>query len=85
MATTTFDTLKFTKHLEASGISREHAEAFSEAFKAASESQVEGLTTKADLKALEDRVMGELRLNRWMLALVVVVTVIPALKGLFFH
>ncbi|MBF0435128.1 MAG: DUF1640 domain-containing protein [Magnetococcales bacterium] len=85
MGTTTFDTLKFTKHLESSGVSRIQAEAFSEAFKAASESQIENLATKADLKALEDRMMGELRLNRWMLALVVAVTVVPALKSLFFH
>ena len=38
---------------------------------------------KADLRALEARLMGEMRLNRWMLALVVAATVLPALKTLF--
>jgi len=55
MATMTFDTLRFTKRLEASGVSREQAEAFSEAFKEASDIQLEDLVTKSDLKGLESR------------------------------
>lgn len=55
MATMTFDTLKFTKRLEASGVSREQAEAFSEAFKEANDVQIEDLATKTDLKDIEYR------------------------------
>lgn len=50
--------------------------------------ELEG-ATKANIKELEGkmrefeaRVMGEIRLNRWMLALIIIVTVLPALKSL---
>lgn len=45
--------------------------------------------TRANIKELEGKmrefeahVMGEIRLNRWMLALIIIVTVLPALKSL---
>lgn len=44
----TFDTLKFVKTLEASGISAQHAEAIATAYRDASNDQV--LVTKKDLQ-----------------------------------
>lgn len=46
------------------------------------ETQLKELATRGDLRELEARLMGELRLNRWMLALVIAVTVLPVLKTL---
>ena len=80
---TTFDTLKFTKRLEEAGVSRDHAEAHAEAFREAQGSSMEEIATKADLRELEVRLMGEMRLNRWMLVLIIAVTTLPALKTLF--
>ena len=48
MATITFDTLKFTKRLEASGLPAEQAEAIAEAFSEATSGE---LVTKDYLKA----------------------------------
>ncbi len=89
-----FDTLKFVRRLRDAGVDEKQAEAFSEAFREVQDLQLKELTTKgdlrelktelkADLRELEARIMGEIRLNRWMLALVVAVTVLPALKTLF--
>ena len=88
-----FDTLKFTKRLEESGFPRPQAEAQAEAFQEAQEAQLGDLATKGDLRELETRISGELRglearvngelrLIKWMLAVVVAVTVLPALKTL---
>ncbi|VFN01976.1 MAG: hypothetical protein BECKG1743D_GA0114223_105151 [Candidatus Kentron sp. G] len=52
-STITFDTLKFTKHLMAAGISPELAEATAEAFKEVS-GEVE-LATRIELRELEYR------------------------------
>ena len=51
------------------GIARKAAEALSE----------ESLATKADIAEIK----AELKVIKWMLALVIVVTVIPALKAVF--
>lgn len=48
----TFDTLKFTKRLEAGGIARSHAEAHAEA---ANEFIMRDVVTKGDLQAALDR------------------------------
>jgi len=44
---------------------------------------LEQLATKADLKVEIADVKGELKLLKWMLALVIVVNVLPLLKTLF--
>ncbi|MCU7835200.1 MAG: hypothetical protein KZQ83_08070 [gamma proteobacterium symbiont of Taylorina sp.] len=36
-----------------------------------------------DIKESEAKIMGELKLNHWMLVLIVAVTVVPLLKALF--
>ena len=51
MASITFDTLKFTKTLEASGIPHAQAEAMAEAFRDATSGA--GLATQTDLREME--------------------------------
>jgi hypothetical protein len=64
MATITFDTLKFTKHLEAAGVVPEHAEAISEALSEATGTE---LVTKDYLKAEMEAAKGEI--IKWMAGL----------------
>ncbi|MBF0440247.1 MAG: hypothetical protein HQL93_14180, partial [Magnetococcales bacterium] len=45
-------------------------------------SSMDELATKSDLRELKLELMAEIKLNRWMLALVVAATVLPALKTL---
>ena len=88
MTTITFDTHEFIKTLKDSGMPDEQAEATAVAFKNAQ--QQSELATKSDIELLqrdikesETKIMGELKLNRWMLVLIVAVTVVPLLKTLF--
>ena len=91
MATITFDTHKFIQTLQAAGFGQEQAEAVSNAFKEADlaikadirEVKTEVDLARKDMAAMEARIMGELKLNRWMLALIVVAEVAPLLAKLF--
>lgn len=88
MATVAFDTLKFVEKLKSVGVpeaqAKAEAEALQEAFGTAE------LATKRDLERLEakldtrfERIDGELRLNRWMLSVIVVAEAAPLLAKLF--
>jgi hypothetical protein len=95
MATITFDTHEFIQTLEAAGFEKKQAEAVSAAFKKAS-GEAE-LATKHDvdlvrqeIRELElrinarfERIEGEIKLNRWMLGIIVVAEVAPLLAKLF--
>lgn len=83
MSTVTFDTHDFIKELESSGFTEEQAEALARAQKRANETNLNELSTKGDLRELELRIEGRLNLLTWMLALVIITTVVPALKSLF--
>ena len=83
MATITFDTLKFVKRLKSAGFNDEQAEALSEAFKDSQETSIEDLTTKNDLRELEIRINGELRLIRWMMGFVLAGIAALILKSFF--
>ena len=87
MSSITFDTLKYTKELERSGVDPKQAEAqanaLSNALSEALETQLATKSDIADLKSEITRVDGRLNLITWMLALVVIATVVPALKSLF--
>lgn len=81
MNAVTFDTYKFVERLEKAGIPRAQAAAFAEAQR---DSMGEAeLATKRDLREMELRLDGELKLNRWMLALVVVAEAAPFIKNFF--
>ncbi|MDY0136804.1 MAG: hypothetical protein RBS36_06510 [Thiomicrospira sp.] len=83
MASITFDTLELVENLKKSGLSAEQSEAI---VKNIAKSQ-EGLLSKAHfehrVEKLEDRLNYKINLIQWMLAIVIVVTVIPALTKLF--
>ncbi len=83
MASITFDTLELVENLKKSGLSAEQSEAI---VKNIAKSQ-EGLLSKEHfehrLEKLEDRLNYKINLIQWMLAIVIVVTVIPALTKLF--
>jgi hypothetical protein len=72
MSTITFDTLKFAKQLEASGIPAVQAEAFVNAQREIlSEALDTSLATKADIS----EVKGELVLLKWMIGAVLGVAI----------
>ena len=94
MTTATFDTLEFVESLEASGFTKEQSRGMAGAFKKVQDANMQELATKGDLREmelrikgdnreLEARLTGQLVLVKWMLALVVAATVLPALKTLF--
>jgi hypothetical protein len=87
MATIAFDTLKFVEKLKAAGIPEDHAKAEAEALVSAfSEAMDSQLSTKTDINRIEQRLTvidGELKLNRWMLGIIIVAEVGPLLAKLF--
>ncbi len=88
MSTATFDTLRFMDRLTEAGIpegqARAEMEALQEALNhsdTATQVDIEKLDRKIDL--LRAEVNGELKLIKWMLALVVAAEVVPLLAKLF--
>lgn len=82
MSTITFDTLKFVERLEKAGMPREQAAAFADAQKEAfSEALDTTLATKtaieamrADIVRLDTRMSGELLFVKWMLGVVIAIS-----------
>ena len=91
MSTIAFDTLKFVERLEKAGVSREQAAAFADAQKEAfSEALDTTLATKNDIEALrldisklDTRISGELVLVKWMLGVVIAISVANFAKQFF--
>ncbi len=81
MSTVTFDTLKFVKTLEASGIDEKQAEAIATAYRDASVDQE--LVTKIDLQLELAPVKSDLHMMKWMMGLILGGVVALALKSLF--
>ncbi|VFM98099.1 MAG: Protein of unknown function (DUF1640) [Candidatus Kentron sp. G] len=81
MTAITFDTLRFVHRLKESGIPEQQAEAISAAFKDAT-GEAE-LATKGDLREMEYRVAGDLKLLKWMLAALLAVNGAVLVKLLF--
>lgn len=74
MAVITFDTLAFSKTLQASGMAREQADAFVEAQKNAISEMIESkeIATKADILRLENKLNEKIENNKheilkWMI------------------
>lgn len=87
IAVITFDTLEYSKNLEAKGFSAEQAQALAienkKAFNELAETQ---LATKEDIRMVESSIRtieSSIRLLHWGVALIIVVTTIPVLKSLF--
>ena len=97
MSAVMFDTLEFVNSLQESGFNEEQAKGMAGAIKKVRQAQLETLATKGDLLELKGElkadiaeiktdiaeIKGEIRLNRWMLVLIIAVTVLPSLKSLF--
>jgi len=90
MATITFDTLELVDKLKTAGISQEQAEAV---VRVIAEAQ-DGLVTKhdlteakneikADMNVRFERIDGELKLNRWMLGVLLAGVISLVLKAFF--
>ncbi len=89
--------MTLVKGLDSSGFTEEQAEALARAQKKINKTNLEDLVTKRDLKeAFTDfkdsevipirheltEIRSDMRLMKWMLALVIITTVVPALKSL---
>ncbi|TAN53759.1 MAG: DUF1640 domain-containing protein [Methylococcaceae bacterium] len=99
MATITFDTHKFIQTLQAAGFEQKQAEAVAHAFKEgageaelATKADLREIRTDIELlrrdltgtiTTMEARVMGEIKLNRWMLGAIIIAEVAPLLAKLF--
>jgi len=91
MATITFDTLKFVERLEKAGVPREQATAFADAQKEAfAEALDTSLATKTDIEMmradiikLDTRMSGELTLVKWMLGVVIAISIANFAKQFF--
>ncbi len=88
MTTVTFDTHKFIRRLEAAGFESRQAEAVVGAFSEAQ--QKAEVATRLDIERLEakldarfERVDGELRLNRWMIGVLLAGVASLVLKAYF--
>jgi hypothetical protein len=91
MSAITFDTLKFVEKLERAGVSREQATAFAEAQKEAfaealdtsiaTKNDIE--TVRADLAKIDARISGEITLVKWMLGVVIAISVANFAKQFF--
>lgn len=84
----TFDTLKFVERLKTAGISEAHAKAEVEALTEALGSA--DVATKRDIERLEtaittrfERIDGELKLNRWMMGILMAGVMSLILKAFF--
>lgn len=94
MAAITFDTLKYANKLKSAGVPDKQAEAEAEALSEALEVNLKELTTKEylshELRDLEhrldahfERIDGELKLNRWMLGVLLAGVISLVLKAFF--
>ncbi|MBF0273470.1 MAG: DUF1640 domain-containing protein [Magnetococcales bacterium] len=85
-ATITFDTLKYVKSLKAAGFDERQAEALAEIQIEISDKTRGELVTKEYLDARSEKDLSPIRTDlaviKWMLALIIIVTVLPALKSL---
>ena len=81
MSAVTFDTLKFVKTLEASGINEKQAEAIAAAYRDASVDQE--LVTKQDLQLELVPLKSDLHVVKWMMGIILGGVVALVLKSFF--
>jgi hypothetical protein len=81
MPTITFDTLKFVESLKKSGFDEQQAKGLTSAFQEAQDTHLDELSTKKDLNELRLEIKGELLVIKWMLSLIIIVSVVPILRS----
>nr|VFJ42255.1 MAG: hypothetical protein BECKFW1821A_GA0114235_100112 [Candidatus Kentron sp. FW] len=77
MTTTTFDTLQFVKILKDAEFSDKQAEAISQAIQ--NVRRESDLATKTDVRILESKIDS----IRWILGIIVLLTVVPLIRNFF--
>ncbi|MBF0110179.1 MAG: DUF1640 domain-containing protein [Magnetococcales bacterium] len=86
MTAITFDTLKYANRLKAAGFESRQAEALADAQAEVNEKAMGELVTKEYLDARLEKDLSPIRTDlaviKWMLALIIIVTVLPALRSL---
>jgi hypothetical protein len=90
MSVATFDTLRFVKKLKEAGVSEKQAEAEAEAISEVFEVTLSDIATKGDIKELkrdikelELRLDGEIKLLKWMMGVILAGVVSLVLKAFF--
>ncbi|MBI3599879.1 MAG: DUF1640 domain-containing protein [Nitrospinae bacterium] len=90
MTVATFDTLRFVKKLKEAGVSEKQAEAEAEAISEVFEVTLSDIATKGDIKELkrdikelELRLDGEIKLLKWMMGVILAGVVSLVLKAFF--
>ena len=78
-----FDTLKFVKRLRSAGFDEEKAEALSDALKEWYEAGLSDLATKQDIKELELRLTGEIKLLKWTMGFLLAGVLSLLIKAFF--
>ena len=81
MPTITFDTLKFVESLKQSRFDEQQTKGLTSAFQEAQDTHLDELSTKKDLNELRLEIKGELLVIKWMLALIIIVSVVPILRS----
>ncbi|MBF0461079.1 MAG: DUF1640 domain-containing protein [Magnetococcales bacterium] len=81
-AAVAFDTLKFVETLQASGFDEPQAKGMAAAILEVQKSNLDTLATKHDLEKELSPIRTDLAVIKWMLALIIIVVVLPALKTL---
>jgi hypothetical protein len=85
MTRAAFATLRFSKRLQATGMSEEQAVAQAEAMAEALRDFADTLVTKDYLKAVLEAELSDIRatqrLHSWMLGILVVTQLVPLLRG----
>ncbi|MBF0293546.1 MAG: DUF1640 domain-containing protein [Magnetococcales bacterium] len=82
MTAITFDTLKFEETLKAAGFDEPQAKGMAAAIQEVQKANLEALVTEAKLEKELAPIRTDLAVIKWMLALIIIVTVLPALKTL---
>ncbi len=83
MSVITFDTLKFSQRLEKAGATREYADAYTKALAETLSAGTQELATKGDLREPNAELMREMKLNRWMMAAVIGLSIATLAKQNF--
>ncbi|MEO5327313.1 MAG: CCDC90 family protein [Magnetococcus sp. THC-1_WYH] len=83
MTAITFDTLKFVETLKASGFDDPQAKGMAAAIQETQKASLDALVTKHDMEKELAPIRTDLAVIKGMLALIIIVTVLPALRNLF--
>lgn len=82
MASITFDTHDLVRELREADFSEKQTETLARVLSKSQESLVTTEHFDSKIEVLEARIMGEIKVTRWMLAIIIAATVLPLFKNL---